>query len=107
VKTPARQGMVGRERAIYRIWKLEAVTVGRGAAPAEAEFAARRARLLATQFSLDDDGSAAVRIDLGAPAPRVKAGLVDAPRNENAAAAAYRTQPHDRRRSAFRCVELA
>jgi hypothetical protein len=108
VKVLAYEGLAGREHAIDRVSKLEAVTVARGAAPTEAEFAARRARFLTDQFGLCDHSPVPANIDFRPCAPPKKTDATTSPGDASAAAAAYRAQPGERRRkSALRFVELA
>jgi len=105
---PYEQIFNGRGHAIDRVAKLKAVTVVRGAAPSEAEFAARRARFLIAQFGLSNHGSASANIDFPPSAPLVKADAATPPGDPLAAASAYRHIPFDRRStSALRFVELA
>ncbi len=108
MKTSDYRGPVGRDHAIDRLSKLEAVTVVRVAAPTEAEFAARRARLLTAQFRLGDHSSVSANIDFQPSALPVRADLATASGGALAAAAAYRDQSGERRRkSALRFVEWA
>lgn len=108
MKVIAYNGVAGREHAIDRVSKLEAVTVARGAAPTEAEFAARRARFLTAQFGLGDHSSALAIVDFRASALPRKSAATTSPAEARAAAAAYRNQPGERRsKAALRFVELA
>ncbi len=108
MKTSDYRGLIGREHAIARVSKLEAVTVVRGAAPTEAEFAARRARLLTAQLRLGDRSSASASHDSQPSALPAKAEVATSPEDALAAAAAYRDQTGERRREfALRFVEWA
>jgi len=103
---PYERARTGRQHAINRVAKLNAVTVVRGAAPAEAEFAGRRARCLIAQFGLNGQGSSPANIDFRPSAAPAKSNGAISPSEALAAAAAYR--PFDRRKkSALRFVELA
>ncbi len=85
-----------REHAIDRVDKLRAVTVTRGAAPAEADFAERQADVLITQFGLGEPTSAG-STDLE---PQAVSPVT--------VAAAYRQPEGDRRsKSALRFVDFA
>jgi hypothetical protein len=86
---------LAREHAVDRVDKLRAVTVVRGAAPAEANFAGRQAELLIAQFGLGDQETAST--DLAPLSP-----------GQIAVAAAYRQPESDRRsQSALRFVDFA
>jgi hypothetical protein len=100
--------LIGREHAIDRVAKLGAVTVVRGAAPAEAEFAGRRARVLIAQFGLGDHGPASAGVGSCPSASFAPAAVARSSEDAFAAAVAYRHTPFDRRnKSALRFVELA
>jgi hypothetical protein len=84
-----------RGHAIDRVDKLRAVTVMRGAAPAEASFAERQADVLITQFGLGEPTSAGTD-----PEPQAVSPVT--------VAAAYRQPEGDRRsKSALRFVDFA
>jgi hypothetical protein len=98
----------GRQHAIDRVAKLGAVTVVRGAAPSEAEFAARRACSLIAQFGLGDHGCSPAKIAFRPSPPLAKPDAVTSPSSVLAAASAYRRTTFDRRStSALRFVETA
>jgi hypothetical protein len=99
---------IGRERAIDRVAKLEAITESRGAAPSEAEFASRRAQALNARFGLADHGVGPGRKGSGSSMALVSAERPPSPQDVIAAAAAYRNlSRYKRSKSALRFLENA
>jgi hypothetical protein len=97
-----------------RISKLEEITVAHGAAPSEAEFAARRARFLKEQLALGDHRLVPATINFRRTVSSPSAGssvpttVPPASANAPAVMAAYSARRGERRRkSALRFVEIA